>query len=126
MGDVRHVLERINDSWRSGQLDHLGDCFHPDMVIVGPGYQELARGRDACVGSYRAFLRDCVVRAYRESELAVREWGEVAVATYAWEMDYEQGGRLHREVGTDLFVFERRGEGWLAVWRAVTFTPTAE
>jgi hypothetical protein len=50
----------------------------------------------------------------------------VAVATYEWEMDYEQGGRLHREVGTDLFVFERKGETWLAVWRAVTFSPKAE
>ena len=125
MSDVRQVLERINGSWRSGQLDQLGDCFHPDMVIVGPGYQELARGRDACVASYRAFLRDCLVRAYRESKLDVREWGGVAVATYAWEMDYEQGGRLHREVGTDLFVFERQDEGWRAVWRAVTFSPAA-
>jgi hypothetical protein len=123
MGDVRRVLERINDSWRSGQLDQLGDCFHADMVIVGPGYQEMGRGRDACVASYRAFLRDCVVRAYRESNLTVREWSGVAVATYEWEMDYEQGGGLHREAGTDLFVFERQGEEWLAVWRAVTFSP---
>jgi hypothetical protein len=126
MDDVRCVLERINDSWRSGQLDHLGDCFHPDIVIVGPGYQELARGREACVTSYRAFLQSSVVRAYRESGLAVREWGGVAVATYAWEMDYEQGGRLHRETGTDLFVFERQGERWLAVWRFVTFSPKSE
>jgi uncharacterized protein (TIGR02246 family) len=125
VGDVRQVLERINDAWRSGQLDQLADCFHPDMVIVGPGNQELARGRDACVASYGAFLRDCSVRAYRESGLSVREWGNVAVATYAWEMDYEQGGRLQREAGTDLFVFERQGEGWRAVWRAVTFSPAA-
>jgi ketosteroid isomerase-like protein len=125
MDDVGQVLERINAAWRSGQLDQLEDCFHPDMVIVGPGYQELARGRDACVASYRAFLRDSIVRAYRESNLAVRAWGGVAVATYAWEMDYEQGGRLHREVGTDLFVFERQGEEWRAVWRAVTFSPAA-
>jgi hypothetical protein len=124
--DVRRVLERINSSWRSGQLDQLKDCFHPDMVIVGPGNQELARGREACVASYRDFLRDCAVRSYRESDLAVREWDGVAVACYAWEMEFEQGGRLHREVGTDQYVFERRGEAWLAVWRAVTFSPAAE
>jgi hypothetical protein len=38
-------------------------------------------------------------------------------------MDYEQGGRLHREVGTDLFVFKHLDGKWLAVWRAVTFSP---
>jgi hypothetical protein len=122
MADVRHILARINDSWRYGQLDHLDECFHPDMVIVGPGYQELARGREACVAGYRAFLSDCAVRAYRESDLAIREWGGVAVATYTWEMDYEQGGRQPREVGTDLYLFERWGESWRAVWRAVTFS----
>jgi hypothetical protein len=126
MDDVRQVLERINDAWRSGRLDDLGNSFHADMVIVGPGYQELARGREACVASYREFLRASAVRAYRESKLALREWGGAAVATYEWEMDYEQGGRLHREVGTDLFVFERQGEKWLAVWRAITFSPKAE
>jgi ketosteroid isomerase-like protein len=123
MADVRQVVEQINQSWRSGQLDHLGDFFDSDMIIVGPGYQELARGREACIASYREFLRASTVRAYRESGLTVREWGGVAVATYEWEMDFEQGGRLHREAGTDLFVFERRGEDWLAVWRAVTFSP---
>jgi hypothetical protein len=122
MADVRQVVERINECWRSGQLDHLGDYFHPDMVIVGPGYQELARGREACVASYREFLRASTIRAYRESGLAVREWSGVAVATYAWDMDYEQSGRFHREAGTDLFVFEHRGGEWLAVWRAVTFS----
>src|SRR5262249_40063567 len=126
MSDVRQLVGRINEAWRSGQAEHLGDYFHPDMVIVGPGYQELARGRDACVASYRAFLQASVVRAYRESDLAVREWGGVAVATYAWEMDYEQGGRLHRESGTDLFVFERQGETWLAVWRFITFSPKSD
>jgi uncharacterized protein (TIGR02246 family) len=126
MSDVRQVLARINNAWRTGDLDRLGDCFHPDMVIVGPGYQELGRGREACVASYRDFLRASTVRAYRESNLAVSEWGGVAVATYEWEMDYEQGGRRHREVGTDLFVFQRQGQTWLAVWRAVTFAPKAE
>jgi hypothetical protein len=126
MADVRQVVERLSECWRSGRLDQLDDCFHPDMVIVGPGYQELARGRGACVASYREFLSTCTVRSYRESGMAVRQWGTVAVATYAWEMDYEQGGNLHREAGTDLFVFERQGGQWLAVWRAIAFAPKAE
>jgi ketosteroid isomerase-like protein len=126
LDDVRQILERINGAWRSGQAEQLGDYFHADMVIVGPGYKELGHGREACVASYRDFLQSSVVRAYRESNLVIREWGATAVATYEWEMDFEHGGRLHREAGTDLFVFERQGEKWLAVWRAVTFSPRAE
>jgi hypothetical protein len=113
MAELRGTLERINSAWRTGAVDRLGDDFHPDIVIVGPGYRELARGREACVASYREFLRSSVVRAYRESNVVVREFESSAVATYDWEMDYEQGGKLHREVGTDLFVLEKHARGWL-------------
>jgi hypothetical protein len=67
-----------------------------------------------------------VVHQYAESEVAVHEAVPVAVATFAWEMEYEQGGRRSRERGTDLFVFRRDGDGWQAVWRAVSFEPAPD
>lgn len=121
MQTAAEVVARINDAWRTGRTDDLADYFHPDMVIVGPGFEVLARGADACVASYRDFLRVSVVHEYRESKLTVRETDGVAVATYSWEMDYEQTGKRSREAGTDLFVLRRHGESWRAVWRAVTF-----
>jgi hypothetical protein len=124
--EVHQLVRRINDTWRSGRVDDLERCFHPDMVIVGPAHRELARGREACIASYRDFLGASVVHEYRESDLAVRAWGRAAVTTYRWEMRYEQGGRTHEETGTDLFVFERCGDdgaSWQAVWRMVMFSP---
>ena len=126
MLDVQTILQEISASWQSGQYEKLASYFHADMVIVGPGYQEFGHGRDACVASYREFMSSSVLRAYRESDLVVRQWKTTAVATYSWEIDYEQGGRLNRERGTDLFVFERHGEQWLAVWRAITFSPRGD
>jgi ketosteroid isomerase-like protein len=123
MAGVVETVERINDAWRTGRVDDLRSLFDPGMVIVGPAYEVLARGADACVASYRDFLRASVVHEYRQSAVAVHEAGPVAVATFAWEMEYEQGGRRSRERGTDLFVFRREGGGWQAVWRAVTFEP---
>jgi hypothetical protein len=96
------------------------------MVIVGPGYQPLARGVEACVASYRDFLRASVVHHYHQSAVLVHQADPVAVVTYGWEMDYEQGGRRSREAGTDLFVLRRDGERWQAVWRAVTFAPAGD
>jgi hypothetical protein len=125
MPDVQQALERINAAWRTARCDELGEYFHADMIIVGPGYQELGRGREACVASCRDFMRSAEVRAFRESKLTVREWSTTAIATYEWEMEFLQTGALHREMGTDLFVFERQGEEWLAVWRAVNFAAKA-
>jgi ketosteroid isomerase-like protein len=120
------VVESINSAWRSGQTDDLANYFAPDMVIVGPDYEPFARGADACIASYRDFLRASVVHDYEQAKVAVHESGPVAVVTYRWEMDYEQGGRRSREAGTDLFILRRDGERWLAVWRAVTFGPASD
>jgi ketosteroid isomerase-like protein len=123
MASVAETVERINDAWRTGRVDDLCSLFDPGMVIVGPGYEVLARGAEACVASYRDFLRASVVHEYRQSDVSIHEAGPVAVATFAWEMEYEQGGRRSRERGTDLFVFRQERDGWQAVWRAVTFEP---
>jgi ketosteroid isomerase-like protein len=126
MASAAEVVEAINSAWTTGQVDELASYFAPDMVIVGPGYQPLARGVDACVASYRDFLRVSVVHHYHQSALSVHQADPVAVVTYGWEMDYEQGGQRSREAGTDLFVLRREGDRWQAVWRAVTFAPIGD
>ena len=123
MVSAAEVVAAINAAWRSGRTEELAAHFDPAIVIVGPGYRPLASGSEACIGSYRDFLRASVLHDYHQSDIAVHEASGVAVVTYGWEMDYEQGGRRSREVGTDLFVLRRQGERWLAVWRAVTFGP---
>ena len=125
MNGIAAIVGQINDAWRAGRVDELAAYFHPAMVIVGPGYEVLARGADDCVASYRDFLGASVVHQYQESKLLVHETDGVAVATYEWEMEYEQNGKRSRERGTDLFVFQKQGNGWQAVWRAVTFAPAS-
>jgi ketosteroid isomerase-like protein len=123
MVSATEVVNAINAAWRTGRVEELATHFDPAMVIVGPGYQPLARGADACVASYRDFLRASVVHDYRQSDLTAHEAGGVAIVTFSWEMEYEQGGRRSRESGTDLFVLRQTGERWQAVWRAVNFAP---
>lgn len=117
------VVAAINAAWRTGKVDGLADYFDPAAMIVGPGYQPLARGAEACAASYRDFLRASVVHEYHQSDLRVHEVGGVAIVTFDWEMEYEQGGRRSRAAGSDLFVLRPVDEGWRAVWRAVTFAP---
>jgi hypothetical protein len=124
MRSAAETIECINDAWRTGRFEDLRSLFDSEMVIVGPGYEVLGRGADVCVASYRDFLRASVVHDYRQSRVSIHESGPVAIATYAWEMDYEQAGRRSRDRGTDLFVLRQEDSLWRAVWRAVTFEPT--
>ncbi len=120
---IGRLIQDINKAWKSGRSDQLHDFFHADMVIVGPGFRELVRGRAACVESYREFAANAKVHDYTESDFKISMWGDTAVCSYAWSMTYERAGEQSRETGTDQFVFCRQGDTWLAVYRYIYFEP---
>jgi len=123
--EIRVLLGKISAAWRQGRPDELAEYFHEDMVIRGPELQEMGRGRDVCVGSYKDFISQATVQEMKESDAEIDVWGNTAVASYAWEMHYQMGGASYQESGHDLFVFKRDGRKWLAVWRAVLVSPPA-
>lgn len=118
---LRRILERIDDAWTIGRTDPLRVLFHADMLIVGPGYQRFAVGREACVESYREFSANAKVLAYQPSQPDIRVWGDTAVASFAWSMTWQRTGDPVSDSGTDQFVFGRFGQNWLAVYRLVLF-----
>ena len=121
---VRDVIAKIDAAWRMKQFDGLDECFHPDAVIVGPGYAKFARGGDKCAESYRDFATNAAVLTYSESSHALRIWGTTAVYTFAWEMQYQRHGGPRREAGTDQLVFEFDSGRWQVVWPYVFFEPS--
>jgi ketosteroid isomerase-like protein len=120
---VRALITRINAAWRQKRFDGLDECFHPDALIVGPGYRVMARGRSACVDSYRDFANDTGVLEYSETDQAVRVWGTTAVYTYSRAMTYQRGDSRSCEAGTDQFVCVFLNDHWAVVWRAIAFQP---
>ena len=44
---IRKLMDTINQAWLNGPLDQmeatLGECFHENMIIKGPGLRELCR-----------------------------------------------------------------------------------
>lgn len=120
---VRLLLQRINDAWLYGSAEEipqkLEDCFHDQMVIRGPDFQELGRGKAACAKSYQDFLNQAKVQNCKLAEPHIDIAGDTAVAAYAWEMTYELNGQTYTESGHDLFAFTRDQGRWRAVWRTV-------
>jgi len=116
---IRRLLHDLNDAWVSGRLEALGQHLDDDMVMVPPGLRKRLVGREACVESYRDFVRRARVRGFIASEPLVEVWGDTAVARYGFQLDYEMYGEDHRDLGQDLFVFTRRDGRWRAVWRTL-------
>ena len=121
--EIRLLLNKINDAWLKGPpeklAEALSDCFHDGIVIKGPGFQAMGRGKEPCVKSYVDFVRQARVRSCTLSEPEIDHFGDTAIATYSWEMTYELDGHEYHDSGHDLFVLSRVEGRWLAVWRAM-------
>ncbi len=116
---VAGVIRRINDAWTSGDWNDLEGCLHDDVVFVQPDLETRADGRAACVKSYADFVEAATIQGFQASDPTVDVWGDTAVVTYTFEIDYEMNGERARESGRDLFVLTRTADGWRAAWRTL-------
>jgi hypothetical protein len=120
---VRDVLSRINDAWSKLRGDAmtaaLNECFAEEMVLRGPGFVFLGKGRDFAVQSYHSFVNQAEVKNFSVDEPQIDVAGETATAQYKWTITYVLNEQEYTERGYDVFVFARRDKKWLAVWRAM-------
>lgn len=123
--EVQQTLRAINHAWFRGRPEDLHAHFHERMVIVFPGFAGRAEGRDACVRSYEDFRRQATLHEFHESDLSIDLFGNVSIATYRYEINYEMEGNSFGDTGGDLFVFIREAGRWLAVWRTLLPLPPA-
>ena len=125
--DVRALVRYINDTWLKNPPEKIPDllngAFSDEIVVYGPDWKELARGRKACVNSYANFARQGKIHECRLSDPRIDISGDTAVATYAWDMWYGMNGQDYRESGHDVFVFTRNRGRWQAVWRLLVTSP---
>jgi uncharacterized protein (TIGR02246 family) len=124
--EVRRVIGRLHDAWSKNPPDEIpramDGLWHPDAVILA-GAQEMARGREACIGSYQDFVRQATLEDITLGEPSIDVWGDTAVATSSWHMIYDLDGQRHTESGHESFVLVRTDRGWEIVWRSIV--PTA-
>ena len=127
---IRDLLSRINDAWTKlrgeAMITALNDCFAEDVVMRGPDFAFIAKGRDLLVQSYRDFISNAEVKSVSLDEPEIDVTGETATAQYKWTMTYSLGGQEYTEHGRDLFVIARRDNRWLVVWRAMLPDPAAD
>jgi ketosteroid isomerase-like protein len=119
--DILHTLSELTSAWRERRFEDLARFFDPDIVMKGPDFKELVRGREALVHSYADFMAQSRIADYAESNHSTHAWGDTAVVTYDWTMTYEQKGETKTESGQDMFVFVRRDSHWIAVLRVMLF-----
>ena len=120
--EVADTMRRVNEAWLGGRLDDLSALLHPDIVMVFPDFVGRAQGRDTFLGGFEDFCSSARILDFRDSEIDIDLAGHTAVVTFLYEMLYQRLGVRYRVTGRDMWIFEKRGLDWLAVWRTMLDT----
>jgi len=117
------AVERANRGWLRGDMDAVSELFDPDVRLVAPGLSPILDGREAVIGTYEEFAAAATVDRFEIKERSLLVRGDVAVATYCFDIAYRMDGEGHAEQGREVLVFARSASEWRAVWR--TQVPTS-
>lgn len=112
-------MRAINDAWLAGRVDDIGPAVHPEVVMVFPGFSGEMRGRDNFLAGFGEFVANAKVHGYHEHNHHVDVVGDTAVTTFTYDMLYERAGERYNATGRDIWVFQKQGGRWLAVWRTM-------
>jgi len=117
--EIRDLIDDINRTWLKGDPADLERVFYHDVVIQPPGDSPRVHGRDPCIASYEAFVKDAHVRQFSPGDAEIDVFGDTAVATYRYRMIYQIAEDTFDETGGELLVFLRREDRWLVAWRTM-------
>lgn len=118
-GELRALMGRINRSWLEGSPHDLAALAHPAFVMRHPGFGELSVGSARLVEGFVEFREAASVQSFDEADHQVDVVGDTAVVSYRFEMLYALQAERRRSTGRDLWIFQRQGAEWLAVWRTM-------
>lgn len=117
--DAAATMRLINKVWLEGQVEDLAAMVHPDVAMVLPDFSGTIQGREDFLAGFRDFRQNASIQEFREHDYHVDVAGGTAVIAFRYDMLYERSGQRYRATGRDLWVFEKQGSGWIAVWRAM-------
>ena len=117
--DVVAAMRLINQAWLNGRVEELAPMVHPEIVMVFPGFAGRIQGREDFLAGFLDFCRNAKIHEFRESDHQVDVAGDMSVVTFRYDMVYERSGGRFRSTGRDMWVLQRQGTAWIAVWRTM-------
>jgi ketosteroid isomerase-like protein len=87
--------------------------------MVFPDFTGRIQGREDFLAGFRDFLQNSTIQEFREHDHQIDVAGDTAVITFRYDMVYERSGERYRSTGRDLWVFQKQGGAWIAVWRTM-------
>ena len=116
---VVETMQAINQAWLAKRVDDMAPALNPDIVLVFPGFSGRIQGREAFLAGFRDFVQSATLHEFHDHDHQVDVVGDTAVITFPYEMVYSRSGERYRATGRDLWIFQKKGAAWVALWRTM-------
>ena len=113
--EIWATVRALNDAWTKGNPDALSDYFHPQMIAITPTDPRRRDGASECIAGWKAFADASTIHRWEEYDPLIRVFGDAAVVTYYYEIDFVMGSQRFDQGGRDLFFFVRENGRWWAI-----------
>jgi hypothetical protein len=116
---VADAMRAINEAWLEGRVDDMAPMLHPEIVMAFPGFSGKMRGREPFLAGFRDFAEHATIHEFHDREHQIDVVGDTAVIAFPYEMLYTRSGERYRVTGRDIWIFQKLGAAWVAVWRTM-------
>ena len=117
---VAAALASLNAAWLERRYDDLEKLLDERVVMALPGFTGRVEGRSSMVAGFREFVERATVTRFDASEPVIDVWGDAAVASFHWDMEWKTSAATERASGHDVFMFRHVADGWRAIWRTMS------
>lgn len=117
--EIIQVIKSMNQAWLGGDFKRFRDFLHENIVIVTPNMKRVGVGIDPCIESYKEFVSKSHIFNFEEKSINVDAFGNAAVATFEYTIDYEVDKRRNQEDGKEILVFSKDPDKWQLIWRMI-------
>lgn len=116
--DAESCVRLLNDAWQRGDWDAVRGCLHPDVIMLLPDGDEILRGHEAMVDSYREFFDTATLHGLTIEELTVFDFGATAVCHMRFLIEYAIDGEREEAEGLEVYTLAADEDGRARiVWR---------
>jgi uncharacterized protein (TIGR02246 family) len=112
------AIHDANQAWMRGEPEATAALFADDVVGVAPDLEHTVRGKAAMVKSFVDYVAYARTHRFVEQARSIEVLGDVAVATYRFDVGYTLDGTVNDELGQEILVLRRLDGAWKVVWRS--------
>ncbi|MBN2182084.1 MAG: DUF4440 domain-containing protein [Sedimentisphaerales bacterium] len=117
---IWQIVQAVNHTCMEGKgFEKLNPYFHDDVVMISPGINTHAQGRDVCLRTYEDACSQMTFHKLDASDEHIDVYGDAVVSCHKYECIWEFQGKKFEDTGHEILVFVRQDKNWQIAWRTL-------